>query len=85
LPMHLDHAGLFLSRKYKEAKRGTAESSQAFEELNDAADPDMVVRWEEQEKVAQASRIDNPSALDVYDVRLNKGESRAVCHDIPGR
>ena len=85
LPMHLDNAGLFLSRKYKEAKRGTAESSQAFEELNDAADPDMVVRWEEQEKVAQASRIDNPSALDVYDVRLNKGESRAVCHDIPGR
>jgi hypothetical protein len=44
----------------------------------------MVVRWEEQEKVAQASRINNPSALDVYDVRLNKGESRAVCHYIPG-
>ncbi|KAG2740011.1 hypothetical protein P692DRAFT_20653946, partial [Suillus brevipes Sb2] len=64
------------SRKYKEAKRGTTESSQAFEELYDATDPDMVVRWEEQEKVAQASRIDNPSALDFYDVRLNKGESR---------
>lgn len=61
-----------------EAKRGTAESSQAFDELNDAADPDMVVLWEEQERTAQAYRIDNPSALDVYDVRLNKGESRVL-------
>jgi hypothetical protein len=67
---------MFLSRKYKEAKQGTAESSQAFNKLNDAADPDMVVRWEEQERVAQASRIDNSSALDVYDVWLNKGESQ---------
>jgi hypothetical protein len=75
---------MFLSRKYKEVKRGTAESRQAFDELNDVADPDMVVRWEEQENVAQASRIDNPSAIDVYDVRLNKGESRALCRYITG-
>ncbi|KAG2748123.1 hypothetical protein P692DRAFT_20709253, partial [Suillus brevipes Sb2] len=47
--MKMIRIGMFLSRKYKEAKRGTAKSSQAFNELNDAADPDMVVRWEEQE------------------------------------
>ncbi|KAG1767942.1 hypothetical protein EDD22DRAFT_949749 [Suillus occidentalis] len=33
----------------------------------------MIVQWKEQEKVAQASRINNPSALDVYNVQLNKG------------
>jgi hypothetical protein len=74
-----------LSPKYKEAKRETTKSSQAFDELNDVADLDMVVQWEEQEKVAQASRIDDSSALDVYDVQLNRGESRMFRHHILGR
>ncbi|KAG1772256.1 hypothetical protein EV702DRAFT_937639, partial [Suillus placidus] len=65
-----------LSRKYKEAKRGTVESSQAFDELNDVADPDMVDRWEEQERTAQASWMEDPSTLDIYDVWLNKAKSR---------
>ncbi|KAG1721902.1 uncharacterized protein EDB91DRAFT_1256307 [Suillus paluster] len=67
--------GLFLSRKYKEAKRGVAESTKAFNALNDAADPEMVKRWEAQERAAQASQIDDPSALDIYDVQLQKGKS----------
>ncbi|KAG2337825.1 hypothetical protein BDR05DRAFT_952340 [Suillus weaverae] len=41
--------GLFLSQKYKEAKQGVIESSRAFNEQNDAADPDMVDWWEIQE------------------------------------
>jgi hypothetical protein len=55
---------MFLSRKYKEAKRGTAKSSQAFNELNDAADPDMVVRWEEQE-IGKSTGLGNPCGLRV--------------------
>ncbi|KAG1738081.1 uncharacterized protein EDB91DRAFT_1249377 [Suillus paluster] len=73
--MKMIQMGLFLSRKYKEAKRGVAESTEAFNALNDAADPEMVERWEAQERAAQASRIDDPSALDIYDMQLQKGKS----------
>ncbi|KAG2345168.1 hypothetical protein BDR05DRAFT_868925, partial [Suillus weaverae] len=47
----------------------------AFNELNDAADPDMVDRWEIQEMMAQAAQINDPSTLDVYDVQLHKARS----------
>ncbi|KAG2071683.1 hypothetical protein BDR04DRAFT_1117516 [Suillus decipiens] len=66
-------AGLFLSQKYKEVKQGTMEHNQAFDELNNTVDPDMIIWWEEQERKAQASRINNLCALDTYDVWLNKG------------
>ncbi|KAG1884389.1 hypothetical protein F4604DRAFT_1677024 [Suillus subluteus] len=87
--MKMIRMGLFLSWKYKEAKQGVAKSSQAFDTLNDAADPDIVDAWEAQEKEAQESRIDDPSSLDIYDVQLNKGGSREIynirkTHD-PGR
>ncbi|KAG1834638.1 hypothetical protein DFJ58DRAFT_847572 [Suillus subalutaceus] len=68
--------GLFLSRKYKEAKQGLAESSRAFDALNNAAEPEMVNRWEVQEREAQSLRIDDPSALDIYDVWMQKARSR---------
>ncbi|KAG1726350.1 uncharacterized protein EDB91DRAFT_1254370 [Suillus paluster] len=38
----------------------------------------MVERWEAQERVAQGSWIDNPSALDIYNVQLQKGKSHEV-------
>ncbi|KAG1779886.1 hypothetical protein EV702DRAFT_1043277 [Suillus placidus] len=59
--MKMIRMGLFLSRKYKEAKQGVIEN------------PDMVDQWEIQERTAQASRINDPSALDVYDIQLHKG------------
>ncbi|KAG0692326.1 hypothetical protein DFH29DRAFT_882655 [Suillus ampliporus] len=67
--------GLFLSWKYKEAKRGVAESTEAFDALNGVADLEMVERWEAQEGAAQASQMNDPSALDLYDVQLQKGKS----------
>ncbi|KAG1868423.1 hypothetical protein F4604DRAFT_1927293 [Suillus subluteus] len=63
---------LFLSRKYKEAKQGVRESTEAFEKLNNTADPAMVQRWEAEENEAQACRMTDPSAMDIYDVRLRK-------------
>ncbi|KAG0691964.1 hypothetical protein DFH29DRAFT_883337 [Suillus ampliporus] len=38
-------------------------------------DPEMVEWWEAQEGAAQASRMNDPSALDLYDVQLQKGKS----------
>ncbi|KAG2748626.1 hypothetical protein P692DRAFT_201805774 [Suillus brevipes Sb2] len=74
--MKMIRMGLFLSRKYKEAKKGVQESSEAFEKLNDAADPDIIEQWEAEEKAAQDSRMTDPAAMDVYDVRLRKARSR---------
>ncbi|KAG1875401.1 hypothetical protein DFJ58DRAFT_836039 [Suillus subalutaceus] len=71
--MKMIHMGLFLSRKYKEAKQGLAKSSQAFDALNNAAEPEMVNRWQAQEREAQSLQIDGPSALDIYDVWMQKG------------
>lgn len=79
-PMMLRNTGLFLSRKFKEARRGVQESSDAFERLNDAADPDMIERWEAEEKEAQDSRMTDHAAMDVYEVRLRKGWCLAVNH-----
>ncbi|KAG0692273.1 hypothetical protein DFH29DRAFT_985846 [Suillus ampliporus] len=73
--MKMIQMGLFLSQKYKEAKRGVAESTEAFDALNGAADLEMVERWEAQEGAAQASRMNDPSALDLYNVQLQKGKS----------
>ncbi|KAG1840759.1 hypothetical protein F4604DRAFT_1690673 [Suillus subluteus] len=70
--MKMIRMGLFLSRKYKEAKQGIRESTEAFEKLNDAADLEMVQRWEAEENEAQACRMTDPLAMDIYDVRLRK-------------
>ncbi|KAG1887967.1 uncharacterized protein F5891DRAFT_966406, partial [Suillus fuscotomentosus] len=77
LPVYQDliMTGMSLSRKYKEAKRGVAESSNAFKELNDLADPDLIQEWLVQESTAQASQIQDLSAMDIYNVQLKKARS----------
>ncbi|KAG1839432.1 hypothetical protein F4604DRAFT_1940841 [Suillus subluteus] len=52
--MKMIQMGLFLSQKYKEAKQGVRESTEAFEKLNDAADLEMVQWWEAEENEVQA-------------------------------
>ncbi|KAG1859862.1 hypothetical protein C8R48DRAFT_774577 [Suillus tomentosus] len=72
-----DHpAGIFLCWKYKEAQQGAAESSEAFDKLNETADPDMVTEWHEQETAANASRAEDPSSMDIYEVQLEKAPSQ---------
>ncbi|KAG0701033.1 hypothetical protein DFH29DRAFT_876211 [Suillus ampliporus] len=44
--------------------------------------PEMVERWEAQEGAAQASRMNDPSALDLYDIQLQKGKSGLLQHSI---
>ena len=69
------HAGKSLCRKYKVAVAGVAESISAFESLNESADPDLVVEWETHERIAQAERSENLTAMDIYEVKLEKGKS----------
>jgi len=68
----------FLSRKFKEAARGAAESKLAFEKLSETAHPDMVILWEAEEALAQANRLEDPTAMDIYEVRLEKGKSQPL-------
>ncbi|KAG1880692.1 hypothetical protein C8R48DRAFT_668103 [Suillus tomentosus] len=58
--------------KYKEAKRGAADSSDAFEKLNESANPDMVIEWKKQEMAANASQAEDLSTMDLYEVWLEK-------------
>lgn len=52
-----------------------SESMTAFEKLNDTVDPAMVEAWVEQDREAQLHRNMDPSAMDIFDVQLQKGES----------
>ncbi|KAG1784597.1 uncharacterized protein HD556DRAFT_1451631 [Suillus plorans] len=64
----------FLSRKFKEAIKGASESKLAFDNLNETANPDMVVLWKAEEALAHANRAEDPTAMDIYEVRLERGK-----------
>ncbi|KAG2094649.1 uncharacterized protein F5147DRAFT_657123 [Suillus discolor] len=67
----------FLCRKFKEAARGAAESKMSFQNLNETAHPDMVILWEAEEALAHANRLEDPTAMDIYEVRLEKESNRS--------
>ncbi|KAG1882030.1 hypothetical protein C8R48DRAFT_767001 [Suillus tomentosus] len=66
----------FLCRKYREAVKGVSESMTAFEKLNETADSAMVEAWVEQDREAQLHRSTDPSAMDIFDVQLQKAPTR---------
>ncbi|KAG1783199.1 hypothetical protein EV702DRAFT_948208, partial [Suillus placidus] len=63
----------FLCRKFKEAVQGVQDSQYAFDRLSETADDDTLVKWEAEAAAAQDDRLDNPSAMDIYEVQLTKG------------
>ena len=63
-----------LSRKYKQAKNGIAESEKAFDRLDEAAPADSKIEWLASERTAQSRRINDPVAMDVYEISIKKGE-----------
>ncbi|KAG2046513.1 hypothetical protein BDR06DRAFT_899105 [Suillus hirtellus] len=65
----------FLSRKFKEAIKGALESKLAFDNLNETANPNMVVLWKAEEALAHANRAEDPTAMDIYEVQLERGKS----------
>ncbi|KAG1738640.1 uncharacterized protein EDB91DRAFT_1237709 [Suillus paluster] len=60
-------------RKLKGAIKGAVESKIAFQNLSETAHPDMVILWEAEEALAHANRLDDPTAMDIYEVQLEKG------------
>ncbi|KAG1894778.1 uncharacterized protein F5891DRAFT_984797 [Suillus fuscotomentosus] len=73
----------FLCRKFKEAVQGAAESTLSFQNLNKTVQPAMVILWEAEEAVAQANRLDDPTAMDIYEVQLEKGKFDGNEQDSP--
>ncbi|KAG2100190.1 uncharacterized protein F5147DRAFT_747185 [Suillus discolor] len=69
-------AAKFLCRKFKEAARGAEESKLSFQNLNETAHPNMVLLWEVEEALAQANRLEDPTAMDIYEVQLEKAPTR---------
>ncbi|KAG1784364.1 uncharacterized protein HD556DRAFT_1243099, partial [Suillus plorans] len=61
----------FLSRKFKEAIKGASESKLAFDNLNETANPDMVVLWKAEEALAHANRAEDPTAMDIYEASVH--------------
>ncbi|KAG1728271.1 uncharacterized protein EDB91DRAFT_1086149 [Suillus paluster] len=62
--------------KYKQAKNGIAESEKAFDRLDEAAPGDSKTEWLASERIAQSSRINDPAAMDVYEINIKKAPSK---------
>jgi hypothetical protein len=63
-----------LCRKYKLAKNGMSESEMAFNRLDEAAPANFKTEWLAKERIAQSSRIQDPAAMDVYEINIKKGK-----------
>jgi hypothetical protein len=64
-----------LLRKYKLAKRGVAESTAAFDDLNGKVPIDTRNAWEVAQKDAHLRRSEDPTAMDIYQIKMDKGIS----------
>jgi hypothetical protein len=53
---------------------GIAESEKAFDRLDEAAPANLKTEWLASERIAQSNRIDDPAAMDVYEINIKKGE-----------
>ncbi|KAG1775259.1 hypothetical protein EV702DRAFT_1047112 [Suillus placidus] len=72
----METTGKFLCRKFKEAVQGVQNSQYAFDRLIETTDDDTLVKWEAEAAAAQDDRLNNPSAMDIYEVQLTKEPTR---------
>ncbi|KAG1854605.1 hypothetical protein F4604DRAFT_1685973 [Suillus subluteus] len=68
--------GKFLCQKFKEVVQGVQDSQHAFDRLSETADDDTLVKWEAEAAAAQDDRLENPSAMDIYEVKMTKAPIR---------
>ncbi|KAG1855363.1 hypothetical protein DFJ58DRAFT_841154 [Suillus subalutaceus] len=66
----------FLCQKFKEAVQGVRDSQHAFDRLSETADHDTLVKWEAEAATAQDDQLENPSAMDIYEVKMTKAPTR---------
>ncbi|KAG1870786.1 hypothetical protein F4604DRAFT_1681662 [Suillus subluteus] len=65
-----------LCRKYKLAMNGITESGKAFDRLDEAAPAHLKTEWSARERRAQSSRLNDPEAMDEYEINIKKAPSR---------
>ncbi|KAG1889071.1 uncharacterized protein F5891DRAFT_1198771 [Suillus fuscotomentosus] len=65
-----------LCRKYKLARNGILESGKAFDRLDEAAPSHLKTEWLARERIAQSSRLNDPSAMDEYEINIKKAPSK---------
>ncbi|KAG1834749.1 hypothetical protein EV424DRAFT_1531955 [Suillus variegatus] len=65
-----------LCRKYKLARNGISESGKAFDRLDEAAPSHLKTEWLARERIAQSSRLNDPSAMDEYEINIKMAPSK---------
>ncbi|KAG1863871.1 hypothetical protein F4604DRAFT_1928984 [Suillus subluteus] len=70
------HMKRTLCRKYKLAMNGITESGKAFNRLDEAAPAHLKTEWSARERRAQSSRLNDPEAMDEYEINIKKAPSR---------
>jgi hypothetical protein len=63
-----------LCHKFKQAMNGIAKSKQAFDRLDEAPPANLKTEWLASERIAHSNRINDPAAMDVYEINIKKGE-----------
>ena len=61
-----------LQKKKKAGEQSLTSVEQAFAELDRGVPIDIQCTWIEQEELALEQRMENPKAMDIYDVQLTK-------------
>jgi len=65
-----------LCKKWKRAKAGLAESSEALKELSSSASKEQIEEWEQQIKTANLNRATDLSAMEIYYIKVKEGKDR---------
>ncbi|KAG1720014.1 hypothetical protein EDB19DRAFT_1966658 [Suillus lakei] len=65
-----------LCQKFRQAVKGLADSREAFQKLDQSAKENNVRDWGEQERLAQERHSTDPTAMDIYEVQLQKAPTR---------
>ncbi|KAG1898408.1 uncharacterized protein F5891DRAFT_1190786 [Suillus fuscotomentosus] len=65
-----------LCQKYKLARNGILKSGKAFDRLDEAAPSHLKTECLARERIAQSSRLNDPSAMDEYEINIEKAPSK---------
>jgi hypothetical protein len=71
--MKMIHMTQSLTRKLRVVKWSAAAAAAAFHDLNSSVPVEEWQKWEMQEETAQKEWVTNPSAMDIFDIRGDKG------------
>ncbi|KAG1722601.1 uncharacterized protein EDB91DRAFT_1255997 [Suillus paluster] len=65
-----------LTQKYKEARAGVEESRKVFDTLTSNAPAVAVASWLDAEVESQSRRLQDPLAMDIYEIKMDKAPSK---------